>query len=349
MGSGRRGDLVRATLGLAISVVALALVYRSVDIGGGLGDAQDARSRGGSHCCSCSSSLDVLLRAVRWRVLLAAAREGLVHARRRPRCSSATSPTTSCPARLGEVVRAHDLGGRTGLSRSAILGTIVVERVVDTMVVVAIASVAILVLSVRGVVASAVLVGLAVTALLAVGVAAGIAAHRLPGAARVSAFLGQWPRVHGALVRLREGLSRRRATPGRSSPRSSSRSPRGRARCSRSPRRPRRSGVEPTMAQAALLAAGTNLATAIPAGPGYVGHVRAGRDHDRDLRRHRPRLGVRLRAPRPRGDAPRDVGRRRRRCSSSGAGGARAGDDDAAVPPLRVTVALATKEAGAAA
>ena len=30
-------------------------------------------------------------------------------------------------------------------------------------------------------------------------------------------------------------------------------------------------GVEPTIGQAALLAAGTNLATAIPAGPGYVG------------------------------------------------------------------------------
>jgi glycosyltransferase 2 family protein len=29
--------------------------------------------------------------------------------------------------------------------------------------------------------------------------------------------------------------------------------------------------VEPTMGQAALLAAGTNLATAIPAAPGYVG------------------------------------------------------------------------------
>ena len=72
------------------------------------------------------------------------------------------------PARLGELVRAHYLGRRTGVSRSAILGTIVVERVVDTLVVVAIASVAILVLSVRGIVASAVLVGLAVTALLVV-------------------------------------------------------------------------------------------------------------------------------------------------------------------------------------
>jgi uncharacterized membrane protein YbhN (UPF0104 family) len=30
-------------------------------------------------------------------------------------------------------------------------------------------------------------------------------------------------------------------------------------------------GVQPTIGQAALLAAGTNLATAIPAAPGYVG------------------------------------------------------------------------------
>ena len=82
-----------------------------------------------------------------------------------------------------------------------------IERVVDTFVVVAIASVAILVLSVRGIVASAVLAGLAVTALLIVGVAAGIAAHRLPGAARVAAFLERWPRVRAALVRLREGLA----------------------------------------------------------------------------------------------------------------------------------------------
>jgi uncharacterized membrane protein YbhN (UPF0104 family) len=30
-------------------------------------------------------------------------------------------------------------------------------------------------------------------------------------------------------------------------------------------------GIEPTIGQAALLAAGTNLATAVPAAPGYVG------------------------------------------------------------------------------
>ena len=66
------------------------------------------------------------------------------------------------PARLGELVRSHYLGDREGISRASALGTVVVERVVDLVAVVAIASVALLVLSVRGVVANAVLVGAAV-------------------------------------------------------------------------------------------------------------------------------------------------------------------------------------------
>ena len=41
------------------------------------------------------------------------------------------------PARLGELVRSHYLGDREGISRASALGTVVVERVVDTAVVVA--------------------------------------------------------------------------------------------------------------------------------------------------------------------------------------------------------------------
>ena len=44
------------------------------------------------------------------------------------------------PARLGELVRSHYLGDREGISRTTTLGTVVVERVVDTGMVVAIAS-----------------------------------------------------------------------------------------------------------------------------------------------------------------------------------------------------------------
>jgi uncharacterized protein (TIRG00374 family) len=110
------------------------------------------------------------------------------------------------PARLGELVRSHYLGDREGISRSATLGTVVVERVVDTVVLVGIGAAAILVLNVRGVVVSAILVGVALAGLLVVALAVALAAHRLPGASRIAAFLGRWPRVKGIALRLRDGL-----------------------------------------------------------------------------------------------------------------------------------------------
>jgi len=56
-----------------------------------------------------------------------------------------------------------------------------------------VASAAILVLSVRGIVAHAVLVGVALAALLAAAIAIGVAAHRLPGAERIAVIAGRWP------------------------------------------------------------------------------------------------------------------------------------------------------------
>ncbi len=262
------GGVGRAVVGVAISVVALAVVVRSVDLGATWAVLRTAQPQWVALLVAFVVA-DIILRAVRWKVLLAPV---------------ATVPfgatlgsllvgylaNNILPARLGEIVRSHDLGERTGVSRSTILGTIVVERVVDTVVVVAIASVAILVLSVRGIVASAVLVGLAVTALLVVGIAVGIAAHRLPGAERVAAWLDRWPRVRSVLVRLREGLSiaKDARTMGAAvllSLGSWSCTVLAFAAVAQSV------GIEPTIGQAALLAAGVNLATAIPAAPGYVG------------------------------------------------------------------------------
>ena len=183
---------------------------------------------------------DVLLRAVRWQVLLAPW----------PRCRSGTTlgsllvgylANNVLPARLGEVIRSHDLGDRTGISRTTILGTIVVERVVDTVVVVSIAAVAILVMPVRGVVASAVLVGAALTALLVMVIALGIVAHRLPGAERVTASSRAG---HGSTWRssgCAAGLAIAGNAPDDGGWPSCSRSRRGRAPCSRSRRPPRRS------------------------------------------------------------------------------------------------------------
>jgi uncharacterized protein (TIRG00374 family) len=263
-----RGGLGRAALGITISAIALALVARTVDLAAAWATLQTADPRWVALLVA-FVGVDIALRAVRWRMLLAP----LASVTYRATLSSLLVgylANNVLPARLGEIVRSHDLGRRANVSRPAILGTIVVERVVDTLVVVAIAAIAILVLSVRGIVASAVLVGLAVTALLVLGVAVGIYAHRLPGAERVAALLERWPRVRSILVRLRSGLAvaqDARAMGGAIVLSLASWSCTVLAFAAAA----QAVGVEPTIGQAALLAAGTNLATAIPAGPGYVG------------------------------------------------------------------------------
>jgi uncharacterized protein (TIRG00374 family) len=260
--------LGRAALGIGISVIALALVVRSVDLDAAWTVLRRAQPEW-IALLFLFISCDILLRAVRWRILLAPLAQ-VALGRTLGSLLVGYLANNLLPARLGELVRSAHLGAVTGVSRSTILGTIVVERVVDTVVVVAIAAVAILVLSVRGVVASAVLVGVAVTALLVVAIAVGIAAHRLPGAGRVTEFVGRWPRVHDVLRRLRAGLAvasdaRTMAAAVVLSVGSWSFTVLAFAAAAQAV------GVEPTMGQAALLAAGTNLATAIPAAPGYVG------------------------------------------------------------------------------
>jgi glycosyltransferase 2 family protein len=263
-----RGGLGRAALGIAISLVAVALVVQSVNLPAAWESLRRAQPAWVLLLVLFIAG-DVLLRAVRWRVLLSPVADVAFRSTLASLLVGYLANNV-LPARLGEIVRSHDLGERARVSRSTILGTIVVERVVDTLVVVVIAAIAILVLSVRGVVASAVLVGLAVSGLLVVGIAVGMAAHRLPGAGRARAFIGRWPRVHHILVRLRAGLSivsnaRVMVTAVVLSIASWSFTVLAFAAAAQAV------GVQPTIGQAALLAAGTNLATAVPAAPGYVG------------------------------------------------------------------------------
>jgi uncharacterized protein (TIRG00374 family) len=263
----RRG-FGRAVIGIGISVVALFLVVRSVDLAATWNTIITAQPQWIAVMVG-FMVLDILLRALRWRVLLRPVAD-VPFGHTLPANLVGYLANNILPARLGELVRTDDLGARSGVPRSTILGTIVVERVVDTVVLVAIASVAILVLSVRGIVASAVLVGLAVCALLIVAIAIGIAAHRLPGAERVATFLGHWPQVIEMLARLREGLTiaTRAGTIGRALVLTLLA-----WACSilAFTAGAQAVGIQPTMGQAALLASGTNLATAIPAAPGYVG------------------------------------------------------------------------------
>ncbi|HEY8438451.1 MAG TPA: lysylphosphatidylglycerol synthase transmembrane domain-containing protein [Candidatus Limnocylindrales bacterium] len=200
-----RGAAVRAILGIAISVVAIALVLRSVNIG----ETVDVLRRADLRWVAlgaCFSITDLALRGLRWQRLirpLAAVRYPAMFGY----LLIGYAANNVLPARLGELVRSHYLGDREGVSRASALGTVVVERVVDLVAVVAIATTALLILSVRGVLAGAVLIGAGVTGLFLVALALGIVAHRLPGADRLTAILARWPRI-GELGRsLQGGLS----------------------------------------------------------------------------------------------------------------------------------------------
>jgi len=267
-----RGTIGRAALGIAISAVALFLVAKSVNLAQAWSAIQKAQPAW-LVLLAGFIVIDLATRAVRWKVLLSPVGQ-VRYLDSLGSLLVGYLANNVLPARLGEFVRSHDLGERSGLSKSTILGTIVVERVMDTLVVVVIASLAIFVLSVRGIVASAILVGLAITALLVVAIVVGLVAHRLPGADRASAFINQWPRIHGLLVRLRAGLAvtgnvKVMAISLALTLVSWSCAVLGFAVAAQSV------GIELTMGQAALLAAGVNLATAVPAGPGYVGTFEA--------------------------------------------------------------------------
>lgn len=260
--------ILRALVGLGVSAVAIVLVVRQVDIAAAWEVLQGALPVFVAATVACIV-LDVTLRALRWRGLL------VPLARLRLPTVAASLlvgylANNILPARLGELIRSHHLGDRTGISRASVLGTVVVERVVDTGVLVAIASAAIIVLSVRGIVASAVLLGLAATGLLVAALALALVAHRLPYADRAIAAAERWPAMMRAASKLRGGL----AVAGR--PRTMAGAigwsvAAWAATIVAFAAAGQAIGVELTWGQAALLAAGTSLVTAIPAGPGYVG------------------------------------------------------------------------------
>ena len=258
----------RSLIGLGISLVSLYLVFSQVNLAETASILRTA-ILGWIVVMLIAQCVDVLLRAWRWQRLL----EPIQHVRYIRTLEYLLIgylANNVLPARLGELVRCHYLGDREHISRATALGTVVVERVIDTAVVVTIASLAILVLRVRGLVASAVLVGLAVTALLVVGLIIGLTAHRLPGADRVIAFARRWPKLVDLTGKLRGGLAVI------SRPRTLAEALvlsffAWSATVVMFAAAAQALGVQLTTAQAALLASGVALATGIPSGPSNLG------------------------------------------------------------------------------
>jgi uncharacterized protein (TIRG00374 family) len=264
----RNGTVIRGLVGAAISVVAIALVVRTVD----LGKTVDVLSRADLRWVAFGavlSTADLAFRGLRWQRLI----RPLAPVRYPPMLAYLLigyAANNVLPARLGELVRSHYLGDREGISRASALGTVVVERVVDLVAVVGIASAALLVLSVRGVVASAVLVGAGVTGLFLVVLVLGIVAHRLPGADRIAALIDRWPRVREIARSLQGGLQvaaqpRTLVEALAASAAAWSCSILALAALGQA------LGLQLSMGQAALITSGIALASAIPAGPSNIG------------------------------------------------------------------------------
>ena len=181
------------------------------------------------------------------------------------------------------------------MSRTTVLGTVVVERVVDTVMVVAIAALAVVVLSVRGVMSSAVLLGARLRRRCSSSDWASgwrpIGCRVPPGSTEI---IARWPRVLELGRRLREGL----AVAGR--PRTlvaalAFSALAWAASTGTFLAAGQAVGVELSVAQAALLTSGVALVTIVPSGPGLRRDVRADGRRDRRGLRHLARRRVRAR------------------------------------------------------
>ena len=263
-----RRAALRAVLGIAISVAAAYILLRSVDVPAAI-DVLRQANLVLATLMLVSVLFDVASRAARWRSLLAPiARISYPHVLGYTFVGYLANNVL--PARLGELVRSHALGEGERFSRTTVLGTVVVERIVDTVIVVALAAAAVVVLGVGGIASTAVALGAAFVGVLIVVLVVAVVSHRLPGVERVTTLIERVPRALDLGRRLRDGLSVV------SRPRTVAEALvfslvawsfsiltflLGGAAL----------GITITPVQGALLSSGVALATIVPSGPGYLG------------------------------------------------------------------------------
>ena len=129
-----RGALLRGALGIGISLFAIWVLVRSVDLEAAWQVLRTA-SPAWIAVMLVTTTLDIGSRGARWRSLLAPIAP-LPYRRVLGYTYIGYLANNVLPARLGELYRSHALGDGEGVSRTTVLGTVVVERVVDTVMVV---------------------------------------------------------------------------------------------------------------------------------------------------------------------------------------------------------------------
>ncbi len=263
-----RRTLLRTGVGIAISLAAIWILSRTVDVPRAL-DVLRTANPAWIGLMLATVFIDVAARGGRWRALLQPIKR-LPYRRVLGYTYLGYLANNVLPARLGELVRSHALGEGEGISRPTVLGTVVVERIVDTIIVVGLAAVAVVMLQVGGWMATAVTLGAGFVGLLILGLVVATVSHRLPGADRVTTFAEGYPRVLELARRLRDGLSvaSRPGTLARALVFSTAA---WAASIATFVAGGQALGIDLTIAQGALLSSGVALATIVPSAPGYVG------------------------------------------------------------------------------
>jgi hypothetical protein len=263
-----RNPILRSVIGMGISIVALVLATRGVDL------ARTGQLIAGANPLWIGILLlfvvgDVSARGLRWQALVRPLK-AVPFGHMLGYELIGYLANNVLPARLGEFVRSWYLGEREGIGTARALGTVVVERIIDVVMVVVIGTVAILVLSARGSIATVALIGVPFAVALVVGLAVLILADRIPVLRRLVAWIERWPRVFAVIERLRDGL----AVAGH---------PGAVARaigfslvawsCSvlATAAAGQSIGVQLSIGEAALISATIALAIAVPSGPAYLG------------------------------------------------------------------------------
>jgi uncharacterized protein (TIRG00374 family) len=119
--------------GLVVSLVALLLVVRSVDVGSSAEVLRRASPLPIAFCMAIIAT-QVILRSVRWGLLLPRSPDGRSIQTKRivPALLVGYLGNAVLPARLGEPIRAYLVARREELDAAEAFGSVVLERVVDT-------------------------------------------------------------------------------------------------------------------------------------------------------------------------------------------------------------------------